>query len=93
MNKLQRMLGIATIFLAGCSTTDNRPTITWREVHENPECYNLFEYDIIPGEKVRILSDEEALKERGSSQKDARKYLEAQKAERKKMLCHHALNH
>ncbi len=67
MNKLQRIVNaiVLPIVLTGCSTTNNRSTITWRQVHENPICYNLFDY--------RILSEEEALKERGSTEEEYRK--------------------
>ena len=63
MNKLQRMLTGLTMLtaLAGCSTVDSRPTITYKQVLESPGCYNLFDYNLV--------SDEEALKERGSTEK------------------------
>ncbi len=59
MNKLKRMLTGITILtaLAGCSTVDNRPIVTYRELQENPGCYNLFEYR---------LPDKEASDIRGS---------------------------
>lgn len=77
MNTLQRMLtGISILTaLAGCSATDSRPTITYKQFMKSPGCYNLFDYNLV--------SDGEASNIRGSSEKE---YLEANKHHKRNML-------